>query len=231
MYDVIKQIELWRQKIRWNYLPPDNKPSPQRAEQILNILESIKNWQLKNVQNNPQTTTPTVNKTITPAEPTPNSYKITDLTPQMVQQMLNVRWQDLWSYHFYHAPQYNHKNPWWVNPDDLYDIESILNNNPMYGGRKVAFITYAAPELYDEPQYLNAPRLESQESLEDIPSYCIMIYSTFISYNPKTGQFEKYPRGWIKMNANADYKDIKLRLHRNSQEILSAYSDKKQNTR
>lgn len=42
MYDVIKQIELWHQMFRWNYLPSDNKPSPKRAEQILNILESIK---------------------------------------------------------------------------------------------------------------------------------------------------------------------------------------------
>ena len=227
MYDVIKQIELWRQNIRWNYLPPDNKPSPQRAEQILNILESIKNWQLKNVQNNPQTTTPTVNKTITPAEPTPNSYKITDLTPKMVQQMLNVRWGHLYLCHFYHNPDYQKDS----EVEALSNIKHLLESHPDFNGRELAFIA-SIPTVYTWGTYTHQPNHSSQIDEDDDPyDLTAIFYSTFISYNPKTKQFEKYPRGWIRIGENASFRTIQQHMHHNATEILSAFNKEKQNTR
>ena len=227
MYDVIKQIELWRQKIHWNYLPPDNKPSPQRAEQILNILESIKNWQLKNVQNNPQTTTPTVNKAITPAEPTPNSYKITDLTPKMVQQMLNVRWDHLYLCHFYHNPDYQKDS----EVEALSNIKHLLESHPDFNGRELAFIA-SIPTVYTCGTYTHQPNHSSQIDEDDDPyDLTAIFYSTFISYNPKTKQFEKYPRGWIQIGEKASLRTIQQHMHHNATEILSAFNKEKQNTR
>ena len=238
IYDVMKQFELWRQKFQWNYLPTE-KVLPQKAKTLSNIIESLKKH--KQEQAHPQTpiTSPvapspqTTNSTTTSTQ---KSYEITDLTPQMVEELLNMQWHyiyraTLYGYHFYHTPQYNSGLTTSKYQDKLNAIQDNLDKNPLYDGRKLAFIA-RIPNIYTGTQYTHTPRHASQiDKDDDISDIEPIYYSTFISYNPKTKQFEKYPRGWIKIKPNAGFDTIQQHIRDNITEILSAFNKEKQNTR
>ena len=154
-------------------------------------------------------------------------YDIKDLTPQMVEKILGVRWSQLCGKHFF----YSFDNP--LPQDVIINRELQRMNNkfeahPMFQGRKMAFAAYGIAYYNRNEEYIEAPMLHDF-SYGPTDPYCDM-YGTFISYNPKTKQFEKYPRGWIKLKEDIDEYGYILSssLSRDADKILSAYANQKQ---
>lgn len=157
-------------------------------------------------------------------------YDIKNLTPQMVEKILGVRWSQLCGKHFF----YSFDNP--LPQDVIINRELQRMNNkfeahPMFQGRKMAFAAYGIAYYNRNEEYIEKPMLHDF-SYGPTDPYCDM-YGTFISYNPKTKQFEKYPRGWIRLKEDIDEYGYILSssLSRDADKILSAYSDQKQKTR
>ena len=107
----------------------------------------------------------------------------------------------------------------------------MLESHPDFNGRELAFIA-SIPTVYTWGTYTHQPNHSSQIDEDDEPyDLTEIFYSTFISYNPKTKQFEKYPRGWIQIGENPSFRTIQQHMHHNATEILSAFNKEKQNTR
>lgn len=157
-------------------------------------------------------------------------YDIKDLTPQMVEKILGVRWSQLCGKHFF----YSFEGP--LAEDYYTAIELIrmrvkFDKHPMFQGRKMVFAAYGIAYYNGNKEYIEKPMLHDF-SYGPTDPYCDQ-YGTFISYNPKTKQFEKYPRGWIRLENDIlefGY-DLTKTLSDKTEEILSAYSDQKQKTR
>ncbi|MBQ3039300.1 MAG: hypothetical protein IJD41_01935 [Alphaproteobacteria bacterium] len=157
-------------------------------------------------------------------------YDIKDLTPQMVEKILGVKWSQLCGKHFL----YSFEGP--LTEDYYTAIELIrlkvkFDKHPMFQGRKMVFAAYGIAYYNDNKEYIEKPMLYDFSYGAPEP-YCDQ-YGTFISYNPKTKQFEKYPRGWIKLENDIlefGY-DLAKTLSNKTEEILSAYSNQKQKTR
>ena len=102
--------------------------------------------------------------------------------------------------------------------DDIYKVAEVIKN--FKNIRIVQIKDYIKEPMLHDFDYGNPSPYSDQ-------------YGTFISYNPKTKQFEKYPRGWIKLE-NDMYEQgnpLTKTLSNKIEEILSAYSDKKQKIR
>ena len=148
----------------------------------------------------------------------------------MVEKILGVRWSQLCGKHFF----YSFDNP--LPQDVIINRELQRMNNkfeahPMFQGRKMAFAAYGFEYFNRNEEYIEKPALHDF-SYGPTDPYCDM-YGTFISYNPKTKQFEKYPRGWIKLKEDIDEYGYILSssLSRDADKILSAYANQKQKTR
>ena len=157
-------------------------------------------------------------------------YDIKDLTPQMVEKILGVKWSQLCGKHFF----YSFDNP--LPQDVIINRELQRMNNkfeahPMFQGRKMAFAAYGIAYYNGNKEYIEKPMLHDF-SYGPTDPYCDM-YGTFISYNPKTKLFEKYPRGWIKLKEDIDEYGYILSssLSRDADKILSVYANQKQKTR
>ncbi len=157
-------------------------------------------------------------------------YDIKDLTPQMVEKILGVRWSQLCGKHFF----YSFDNP--LPQDVIINRELQRMNNKfeahsMFQGRKMAFAAYGIAYYNGNKEYIEKPMLHDF-SYGPTDPYCDT-YGTFISYNPKTKQFEKYPRGWIKLEEDMYEQGYHLTktLSNKAEEILSAYTNQKQKTR
>ncbi len=63
----------------------------------------------------------------------------------------------------------------------------------------------------------------------ELKAYDYELYGTFISYNPQTKQFEKYPRGWIRLDDDILEPEASLAgsFDRHANRILSAYVNQK----
>ncbi len=157
-------------------------------------------------------------------------YAIHDLTPHMVEKILGVRWSQLCGKHFF----YLFNKPLaedYITSRELIRMRDKFDKHPMFQGRKMAFVTYGIAYYNNYKDYIKEPMLHDFDYGN--PSPYSDQYGTFISYNPKTKQFEKYPRGWIKLE-NDMYEQgnpLTKTLSNKIEEILSAYSDKKQKIR
>ena len=147
-----------------------------------------------------------------------------------VEKILGVRWSQLCGKHFF----YSFDNP--LPQDVIINRELQRMNNkfeahPMFQGRKMAFAAYGIAYYNRNEEYIETPMLHDF-SYGPTDPYCDM-YGTFISYNPKTKQFEKYPRGWIKLKEDIDEYGYILSssLSRDADRILSAYVNQKQKGR
>lgn len=181
-----------------------------------------------------KTTTP-IKTPLTLGQSTPKptitlEYAINDLTPYMVEKILGVKWSMLCGKHFF----YLFNKPLaedYITSRELIRMRDKFDKHPMFQGRKMAFVTYGIAYYNGNKDYIKEPMLHDFEYGPTEP-YSDK-YGTFISYNPKTKQFEKYPRGWIRLENDIlefGY-DLTKTLSDKTEEILSAYSDQKQKTR
>ena len=157
-------------------------------------------------------------------------YAIHDLTPHMVEKILGVRWSQLCGKHFFYLVNKPLAEDY-ITSRELIRMRDKFDKHPMFQGRKMAFVTYGIAYYNDYKDYIKEPMLHDF-SYGPTDSYCDM-YGTFISYNPKTKQFEKYPRGWIKLKEDIDEYGYILSssLSSDADKILSAYVNQKQKGR
>ena len=202
----------------------DRPQKSRKLERELDYCRPVSGRPVKTTVTKPAQKEPPLKTTIT------MEYDIKDLTPQMVEKILGVRWSQLCGKHFF----YSFDNP--LPQDVIINRELRRMNNkfeahPMFQGRKMAFAAYGIAYYNRNEEYIETPMLHDF-SYGPIDTYCDM-YGTFISYNPKTKQFEKYPRGWIKLKEDIDEYGYILSssLSHDADRILSAYVNQKQKGR
>lgn len=157
-------------------------------------------------------------------------YNINDLTPQMVEQILGVKWDELCDKYFF----YSYDNPLPKrNAPRLLSMRNKFEQHPSFQERSMAFATYGVVDFGKNEYYLEKPLLYDSNLRGELKAYDYELYGTFISYNPKTKQFEKYPRGWIKLDEDVLYSEHILAdsFYRHADRILSAYVNQKQKRR
>ena len=157
-------------------------------------------------------------------------YNINDLTPQMVEKILGVKWDELCDKYFF----YSYDNPLPKrNAPRLLSMRNKFEQHPSFQERNMAFATYGVVDFGKNEYYLEKPLLYDSNLRGELKAYDYELYGTFISYNPKTKQFEKYPRGWIKLDEDVLYSEHILAdsFYRHADKILSAYANQKQKGR
>ena len=154
-------------------------------------------------------------------------YNINELTPQMVEKILGVKWDELCAKHFF----YSHDNPLPKRyAHELLNMRHTFEHHPMFQGRNMAFATYGMVDFGKNEYYLEKPLLYDSNLRRGLEAYGYELYGTFISYNPQTKQFEKYPRGWIRLDDDILDPEASLAgsFDRHANRILSAYANQKQ---
>ena len=153
-------------------------------------------------------------------------YNINELTPQMVEKILGVKWDELCAKHFF----YSHDNPLPKRyAHELLNMRHTFEHHPMYQERSMAFATYGMVDFGKNEYYLEKPLLYDSNLRRGQEAYGYELYGTFISYNPQTKQFEKYPRGWIRLDDDILDPEASLAgsFDRHANRILSAYVNQK----
>lgn len=201
---------------------------PQKSRE-LDYCHPVPGRSAKNTAAKPaQKTSAPITMPLNLEHPTPTTikeYNINDLTPQMVEKILGVKWDELCDTYFF----YSYDNPLPKRyARELLSMRNEFERHPMFQGRNMAFATYGIAYYNGNKEYIEKPMLHDF-SYGPTDPYCDM-YGTFISYNPKTKQFEKYPRGWIKLKEDIDEYGYILSssLSCDADKILSAYANQKQ---
>lgn len=204
MYEVMKQFDCWKQEFRWNKIPPEPKIKKTPVAGPVVATDTIPN----------------------------NGVDRTSLTIKTAEDIIGAKY-DLWVNHHFLNDPYNiarYRNKEFAA--ELLSIKIMLELHEKYDGRKLAFIMYAISDCNDETLFLDQPRLHDYRSDDGtVPWGAYTMYGTFISYNPKSRQFEKYPRGWIKLGNGANFYNFYYTLKKNKDAILSVFDNTKQNTR
>lgn len=158
-------------------------------------------------------------------------YKIQDLTPAMVVEILGQSWDVLKWKHFYYSE--NNEQTSQLYEQELQDIQEVINGRLKKYGKKVVFVACARVDDWGGScdRYMENPPLFNPSSynpgmmgLADGFYY----YGTFITYNTRTRQFEKYPRGWMEVCYDANWFDFYHKVSSQANDIFAVYADARQ---
>lgn len=204
---------------------------PQKSRE-LDYCHPVPGRSAKNTAAKPaQKTSAPITMPLNLEHPTPTTikeYNINDLTPQMVEKILGVKWDELCDTYFF----YSYDNPLPKRyARELLSMRNEFERHPMFQGRNMAFATYGITDLDKNEYYMEKPILYNSSIRRTLEPYSMYeLYGTFISYNQKTKQFEKYPRGWIKLDDDITNPENSLAnsFYRHANRILSAYANQKQ---
>lgn len=155
-------------------------------------------------------------------------YKIQDLTPAMVVEILGQSWDVLNWKHFYYSE--NNEQTSQLYEQELQDIQEVINGRLKKYGKKVVFVACAGADNWGG-RYMENPPLFNPSSYNPGMTGVgdgFYYYGTFITYNTRTRQFEKYPRGWVEVCYDANWFDFYHKVSSQANDIFAVYADARQ---